>query len=46
MGNTDVNIGIIGTGAWTQRAHIPAFERCKNASVIAICGHDSNRNKE
>ena len=41
-----LRIGIIGTGNWTQRAHIPAFQRCENAKVVAICGHDLVRTRE
>jgi len=46
MGNDCVRVGVLGTGSWTQRAHLPAFERCKNAEVVAICGHNAERNKE
>jgi predicted dehydrogenase len=41
-----LRIGIIGTGKWTQVAHIPAFSRCDNAKVVAICGHDLDRTRE
>jgi len=41
-----LRIGIIGTGRWTQVAHIPAFRRCEKARVVAICGHDLERTQE
>jgi len=41
-----LRVGIIGTGSWTQRAHIPAFLRCQNATVVGICGHGLQRTKE
>lgn len=46
MRDRAVRVGIIGTGRWVQVAHLPAFLRCKNAEVVAICGHDSRRNEE
>ncbi len=41
-----LRIGIIGTGNWTQKAHIPAFRRCENAKIVGICGHDLQRTQE
>lgn len=41
-----VRVGVIGTGKWAEVAHLPAFERCRNAEVVAICGHDPKRNEQ
>lgn len=35
-----LKVGVLGTGRWTQAAHIPAFQRCKHARITVICGHD------
>jgi len=41
-----LKVGLLGAGSWAQRAHLPAFQRCDNAQVIAICDHDSKRGQE
>jgi predicted dehydrogenase len=46
MSSKVVRIGIIGTGRWTQAAHIPAFQRCKRAKIVGICGHDKDRTQD
>lgn len=32
-----VRLGIIGAGGISQLVHIPGFQRCKHAEVVAIC---------
>ena len=46
MSQDEINVGIIGTGRWTIRAHLPAFKRCRNAKVTAICDPDLERAQE
>jgi predicted dehydrogenase len=46
MVRTILNVGIIGTGEWTERMHLPVFRSCKRARVVAICGHDHRRNRQ
>jgi predicted dehydrogenase len=41
-----LRVGLLGAGSWAQRAHLPAFKRCKNARVVAICDRDSKRGRE
>jgi predicted dehydrogenase len=41
-----LRVGVIGAGSWAQRAHLPAFNRCKNAQVVAICDVNSKRSQE
>lgn len=36
-----VKVGMIGCGKIAQRAHLPAFAKCKNAEITALC--DVNR---
>jgi predicted dehydrogenase len=31
-----VNIGVIGAGGIAQGAHLPAYENCPNANIVAI----------
>ncbi len=46
MEQQKIRVGILGTGKWTLNAHLPAFARCNNTQVIAICGHDPKRTQE
>lgn len=46
MSSRVVRFGIIGTGRWTQVAHIPALQRCKAAKIVSICGHDEERTRD
>jgi predicted dehydrogenase len=32
-----VNIGIIGTGGIANNAHLPAYAKCPNAKIVALC---------
>lgn len=41
-----LRFGIIGTGRWTQVAHLYAIKCIKNCDVVAICGTDPNRVKK
>ncbi len=41
-----IRVGIIGTGNWTETAHIPAFrENEERAEVVALCDEDLSRAK-
>ena len=46
MKQNRINVGVIGTGSWTIQAHLPVFERCKNAKVSAICDPNLERAQE
>ncbi len=37
MKNKKIQIGIIGAGGISQMVHIPGFQRCQNARVLAVC---------
>jgi predicted dehydrogenase len=37
MKNNKVRIGIIGVGGISQMVHLPGFQRCKNAEILAVC---------
>jgi predicted dehydrogenase len=41
-----LRVGLLGTGEWAQMAHIPAFQTCRNARIVVICGHDPEHNEE
>lgn len=31
-----ISVGILGTGEWTQKVHLPAFKSCGEARLVAI----------
>lgn len=37
-----VNIGVIGTGSIANNAHMPAYQNCPNARIVAIADIDEN----
>ena len=44
MAGKKIRIGIIGTGNWTETAHIPAFrENADVAEVVALCDENLER---
>jgi predicted dehydrogenase len=45
MKNKKVQIGIIGAGGISQMVHIPGFQRCKNAEVLAVCDESEDMRK-
>jgi predicted dehydrogenase len=40
MPDQPVRIGLLGTGAVAQTAHLPAYRRLRNAELIAICDNE------
>ena len=42
MKKDKVKIGIVGTG-FGGSVHLPAFQMCENAELIAICGRDHEK---
>lgn len=37
MSSKSLRVGIVGCGAVTQRAHIPALRKLKGAQIVAVC---------
>jgi predicted dehydrogenase len=35
-----LRVGIVGAGSWARQAHVPGFQRCPGADVVAICDPD------
>jgi predicted dehydrogenase len=38
-----LQVGIVGAGAWARAAHIPGFQTCPEAELVAICDVDRER---
>jgi predicted dehydrogenase len=36
-----LRVAIIGAGGWAQKAHIPSFQKCEDARIVALC--DANK---
>jgi predicted dehydrogenase len=41
--SSKVRLGVVGAGHWAQTAHIPSFQSCKEAEIVAVC--DSNEDQ-
>lgn len=38
-----LRVGIVGAGSWASSSHIPGFQRCLDAQIVAICDIDVDR---
>jgi predicted dehydrogenase len=40
-----LRVAVVGAGHWAEVAHLPAFRRCKEAEVVAVCDKNLDRAK-
>jgi predicted dehydrogenase len=42
MGNSKLQVAVVGTGRWAQRAHIPGWQRDGRTEVVALADTDAD----
>jgi predicted dehydrogenase len=42
MGKNRIRVGIVGCGFITQETHIPAFRKCKESQIVALCDRNGD----
>jgi predicted dehydrogenase len=41
-----LRVGIVGAGSWSRQAHVPGFQSCAGADLVAICDIDLERARQ